>query len=99
MIGELLTLGFVILVIVVLFNSFSTEEDPGSPGLTFMILAFGLFVGITLFFLARTYFQKSEDLLQFLLAFTMFLLFPISLSSAAATFIGIRTLKETIASA
>ena len=99
MIGEFLTLGVVITTIAILFNSFSTENDPGSPGLTFMILAFGLFVGVTLCFLARTYFQKSEDLLQFLLAFTMLLLFPISLSSAAATFIGIRTLKETIATA
>jgi len=99
MFGELVTLVILVSVIISLFYSFSTESDPGSPGLSFMILSFGLFVGITLFFLARTYFQKSEDLLQFLLAFTMFLLFPMSLSSAAATFISIRTLKETIASA
>jgi len=99
MIVELLTLVALVIVIVVLFYNFSTENSPGSPGLTFMILAFGLFVGITLFFLARSYFQKSEHLLQFLLAFTMFLLFPISLSSAAATFVSIRTLKETIATA
>lgn len=99
MLGELLTLVVLVIVMVTLFYSFSTENDPGSPGLTAIILGFGLFVGITLFFLARTYFQKSEDLLQFLLAFTMFVLLPISLSSAAATFISVRTLKETIASA
>ena len=99
MIGELITLVVLAIVVIVMFNSFSVEKDNASPGLMYLVIGFGLVVGVTLFFLALTYFQKSEDMLHFLLAFTSLCLFPIALSSAAATFISIRTLKETIASA
>jgi len=99
MIGELITLGVLVIVIIVMFNGIAVEQDTTSPGLNYLVLGFGVFVSVTLFFLALTYFQKSEDMLHFLLAFTSLCLFPIALSSAAATFISIRTLKETIAAA
>jgi FtsH-binding integral membrane protein len=99
MLVESIALVLVVIVLVVLFNSFSTENDKTSPGLMFLIMGFGGFVGLTCFLLALTYFQKSEDMLKFLLAFATLILFPISLSSAAATFVSVRTLKETIAAA
>ena len=99
MIGEAITLVILVIVIVVLFSSFSTEKEQTSPGLMYLVLGFGLFVGVTMFFLALAYFQRSEDMLKFLLALTTCILFPMALSSAAATFVSIRKLKEVVASA
>ena len=96
---ELSVLVVLVIVIVVLFNAFSTEKEPTSPKLTALIGGFGLFVGIALLGLSLAYFQTVEAKTNFLLAFTTCILFPIALSSAAATFISIRSLKETIASA
>lgn len=98
MIPQILLLVIVIIVLSVLFSKFSTEKDPSSPGLTGLVFGFSLFVGIAAFFLALTYFQKADQMMNFLMAFTMIVVFPACLSSTALSVVSIRSLRETIAS-
>jgi len=100
MIVQALLLIGLIVTILVLFNSFSEEKDPSSPGLGGLVFGFSLFVGIASYCLALYYFQpKPEQMLSFLLFFTMVIVLPVCLNSTALSMISIRSLRETIASA
>jgi hypothetical protein len=99
LIQTLLLIGLIITMIV-LFNSYSKETDPASPGLGGAVFGFSLFVGIATYCLALYYFQpKPEEMVQFLMFFTMVVILPVCLNSAAISMISIRSLRETLASA
>ena len=99
MIASLIASVLTVIVIISLFSGFSKEDDKSSPTLMLLIAGFGLFVGITAYGLSVAYFQKAETLLNFLLFFTMVVLFPLSMVSAAVTVANVRNLRETIAAA
>ena len=100
MLFQTLLLLALLITMIVLFNSYSTESDPSSPGLGGAIFGFSLFVGIASYCLALYYFQpKPEEMVQFLLFFTMVVVLPVCLNSSALSMISIRSLRETLASA
>jgi hypothetical protein len=89
-----------LITIPVLFNSFSSESDPSSPGLTGLVFGFSLFVGITAYCLALYYFQpKPEQMVSFLLAFTMLVILPVCINTTAVSMVSLRGLRESVASA
>jgi len=91
-----------VLVIIIMISLFSNLSgvDPKDYSLLSMVFGFSVFVAITCYFLALTYFSsRPGDLLWFLTFFVMVVLLPMCLSSTAISAVSVSNLRQAIATA
>jgi hypothetical protein len=86
-----------LLTMVVIFGQMS-GVDSKDYSLLGMVFGFGIFVAITSYFLALTYFStRPRDLLMFLTFFITVILLPMTLFSTALSAVNVSNLRQAIA--
>jgi len=97
----LLEIGLVITIIVMisLFANLS-GVDSKDYSLLSMVFGFSVFVAITCYFLALTYFSsRPGDLIWFLTFFVLVVLLPMCLCSTAISAVNVSNLRQAVATA
>lgn len=98
MIYEILAV-VLIIVMASLFGNMS-GVDSKDYSLLGMVFGFGIFVAVTSYFLALTYFStRPRDLLMFLTFFITIILLPMCLFSTALSAVNVSNLRQAIATA
>ena len=94
--------GMAILVLIIMISLFSNLSgvDSKDYSLLSMVIGFGIFVAITSYFLALTYFSSQPlNLLMFLTFFVTVILLPMCLVSTAVSAVNVSNLRQAIATA